>query len=1257
MRKLMSDIELRQSVYDLLSSLRGLDALKKLFWSELNYERENQTLSRRNWPDKAVEALAEDPILLASGGEDFQVIYARLNSKQLLLNLERLVVTQLLKNHPYTLFIFSDFHQERWHFINVKYDVKQEKRQVLRRITVGPGEQLRTATERLSLLDLDNISSESPLAIQERHDEAFDVEKVTKKFFEQYRSVFEKVEQLITKTIPNADQRRLFTQKLFNRLMFIVFIQKKGWLKFNEQTNYLETLWQDYQNDNSTSDKNFYHNRLTHLFFTGLNNPQQTDIIGINNGGFLRQIIGTVPYLNGGLFEQDEDDRNPNIIVPDQAIDVILHKLFSNFNFTVTESTPLDVEVAVDPEMLGKVFEELVTGRHESGSYYTPKPIVSFMCREALKGYLGGYEALVDEHNVEQINVPKARDLLQKLSEVKIVDPACGSGAYLLGMLHELHSLTRLLDTRAQPENARDDYHRKLNIIQNNLYGVDIDEFAVNIARLRLWLSLTVEFDGEHPEPLPNLDFKIESGDSLTAPNPENVGQYTLRGQIIRQYRDAKNSYLTMSEGVQKQILKQKINEFKAEIALITHGSNKVNGFDWAVEFAEVFSQKGFDIVLANPPYGATVGDRVRDLYFDRLTDGAQSKDTYGLFMARGLQLLRSGGQLCYIVSDTWRTIKTHKPLRKLFLEKTTIAHFIDLPSWVFDATVNTCILTVAKNTASESHDLIAADLRSLQIGDWNKLTENLAAIAAHSVDLQTIDYARYTYPQSLIATYDNLSLFIGSPKLYQLLSNSNFSRLGTIADVKVGLQTSDNDYYLRKRRGARGSYEILDESKLLTDADIAGLSDDEKLNGVAPNKYNNRCFLPFDKGGESNTDEGWLPNYYVPTQYLIDWSRDAVHRLRTATIADVKRRKKEFNKIEPQEEHRIASRFQNSEYYFQEGITFSPTGIYSPTFRLGSGCIFGNKGSTIFVRGIESRVLLGFLTSIVSRYLLKSYVSHTVETGEEVLTRLILPSLSPDLHDRIKTLVESIINQQKHNQSYPYHLHEQKEIDAIIYQLYELDYEDIREIELWYCRRYPKLAKAQGVLAEVKEKYERHIEHCSRVLTKPPTYWKSHPILSLIAQGEGSKLEFKETLRVDIKTNTKNKDVLLASLKNITAFLNTDGGTLLIGVSDNLEIKGLEPDYTFGKGKNKDGFENNLRQIMESKITPYPLHPNKVLVMVEFFTLPEGEICQVEVKPLDLSEIAYLEGKIFIRDGNRTKELKGDTLESWKQKRNPSLN
>jgi len=408
------------------------------------------------------------------------------------------VVTQLLKDYPYALFIFSNANQEKWHFLNVKYDVKQDKRQVFRRIQVSPGEQLRTATESLSLLDLDNISSQSPLAIQERHDEAFDVEKVTKKFFEKYRLVFEKVEQLISQTLPNADQRRLFTQKLFNRLMFIVFIQKKGWLKFNEQTDYLETLWQDYRNDNSKLDKNFYRDRLTHLFFTGLNNPQQTDIIGINNGGFLRQLIGTVPYLNGGLFEQDEDDRNPKIIVPDQAIEALKGYLSSKLN---SEN------------------------------------------KEAI-------ELFVDEYNAINLKNPEA--VLAALKQVKVCDPACGSGAYLLGMLHELLDLRQCLFA-TKGIDSKTVYQRKLEIIETNIYGVDIDPFAVNIARLRLWLSLAVEYEGNDPPPLPNLKFKIETGDSLIAPNPEGSGM--VREEFIHRFREAKAKYLRAHLGSDKQSL------------------------------------------------------------------------------------------------------------------------------------------------------------------------------------------------------------------------------------------------------------------------------------------------------------------------------------------------------------------------------------------------------------------------------------------------------------------------------------------------------------------------------------------------------------------------------------------------------------------------------------------------------------------------------------------------------------------------------
>ncbi len=342
-----------------------------------------------------------------------------------------------------------------------------------------------------------------------------------------------------------------------------------------------------------------------------------------------------------------------------------------------------------------------------------------------------------------------------------------------------------------------------------------------------------------------------------------------------------------------------------------------------------------------------------------------------------------------------------------------------------------------------------------------------------------------------------------------------------------------------------------------------------------------------------------------------------------------------------------------NVEFRFQKGITYSRTGEYAPTFRLSAGRILESKSCGLFPENFDIETLLGILCSKVARYLLKVFIMHSVETSVGTIGDLPIKRPRDNIDHQLKKLVAKIIEQQKIKPKYPYHLHEQKEIDDIIYQLYELDYEDIREIELWYCRRYPKLAKAQGILAEVKEKYERHIEHCNRVLAKPPSYWKSHTILTLIAQGEGSKLEFKETLRVDIKTNTKNKDVLFASLKTITAYLNTDGGTLLIGVSDTLEIKGMERDYVYGEAQNKDLFQNQLRQFLEQKIKPFPLPHNQV--SVEFITLPKGEICQINVKPLDKSEIAYLDQKVFIRDGNRSKELKDEPLEYWKQKRKPS--
>jgi TaqI-like C-terminal specificity domain/Eco57I restriction-modification methylase len=717
-------LELQESIKYSLQNLRNLNSLKKLFWSELNYERENKELSRRTLTDAVTNEIEGEPLLLASGGANkaFHVIYTRLKSENLSRQGERVVVNHLLQEHPYTLFVFSNKSQSHWHFLNVKYDSSPQKRRLFRRISVGQGEQLRTATERISLLDLERISpTAAPLDIQTVHDEAFDVEAVTQEFFKEYRRTFEKVEGLI-QGIGGDERKRLFTQKLFNRLMFIAFIEKKGWLKFQGSTDYLTAFWQSYQTDEETPNKNFYRDRLSHLFFSGLNNPQEQDIAGINNGGFLKELIGSVPYLNGGLFEQDDDDKNPKIIVPDDCIDTILHDLFQRFAFTVTESTPLDVEVAVDPEMLGKVFEELVTGRHESGSYYTPKPIVSFMCREALKGYLktkvtneshDTVAEFVDEHNPDNLVNPEA--ILEALRSVKCCDLAAGSGAYLLGMLHELLDLRQsLFASKGLDSNTV--YQRKLDIIENNLYGVDKDVFAVNIARLRLWLSLAVEYQGKKPNPLPNLKYKIEIGDSLIAPSPANTGM--IRSELIDQYRQKKAEYMRTHEGGRKQKLEHEINELKTQIALVTHGNIKLQGFDWSLEFAEVFVDGGFDILVSNPPYVRhelirNIKPTLKNIYPYIYTG---KSDLYCFFYARALKLLKKGGMLAFISSNKWFWAEYGENLRKYISDNYqihSITDFGDLPLFQ-NVTAYPSIFIVQNKSCSES-SITFTRIQSLQ--------------------------------------------------------------------------------------------------------------------------------------------------------------------------------------------------------------------------------------------------------------------------------------------------------------------------------------------------------------------------------------------------------------------------------------------------------------------------------------------------------------------------------------------------------------
>ena len=492
-----------------------------------------------------------------------------------------------------------------------------------------------------------------------------------------------------------AEKRRLYTQRLFNRLMFLRFIEKKGWLTYNGNREYLRTLFD--ATEASETDESFLNDRLFWAFFRGLGNVTNL----LEESAEVVERRGNVPFLNGGLFEMhDEYDQRNAVHIPNDKFAEIL-KLFERYNFTVTESTPLDIEVAVDPEMLGKVFEELVTGRHGTGSYYTPRPVVSFMCRESLKICLQNktdetletLQAFVDDDKATEIRDPEK--VLKVLQTLRICDPACGSGAYLLGMMSELLRLREAL-FRSQNVDPRTTYQRKLDIIQQNLYGVDKDEFAVNIAMLRLWLSLAVDYDDDTPEPLPNLDYKVATGDSLTGPTPEPPDeQFSLEEPLIQQIQEHQTEYLITHTDSEKQKLREAIAELKGQL----HGwQANEDEFVWRVEFPEVFQEGGFDIVIGNPPYVRqeliSPIRRVLQQLFPEVYAG--TADLYVYFYKRGAELLGANGVLTYITSNKFLRAAYGRRLREFFINRMRLHILIDFGSVsVFGASVNTCIVLV----------------------------------------------------------------------------------------------------------------------------------------------------------------------------------------------------------------------------------------------------------------------------------------------------------------------------------------------------------------------------------------------------------------------------------------------------------------------------------------------------------------------------------------------------------------------------------
>jgi len=440
---------------------------------------------------------------------------------------------------------------------------------------VGVHEPNHTAQKQLGGL----LMQEGRLTL-EQIEEAFNIESVTKKFFEDYKSLFlqikENMDQImaLNKKVKTEFERceidaANFAKKLLGQIVFLYFLQKKGWLVVAK-----DEAW-------GTGDRKFLHNRYLKNrnlnFFDNTLEPFFYEALAIERkGDYYTALECKVPFLNGGLFEPlrgyDWEDTHLNL---DNQVFEKIFEIFNLYNFTVREDEPLEKEVAVDPEMLGRVFESLIetNERKEFGAFYTPREIVHYMCQESLINYLNSYfnkiknkssissdweenlfntaknvidgeekislkdlellihegeasieiDALIEtgELKSKSFSLPisireNAEAIDNSLTEIKICDPAIGSGAFPVGMMNEIVRSRKVLTPYIENKNNRTEYDFKWHCIENNLYGVDIDPGAIEIAKLRLWLSLVVDEESyDDIRPLPNLDYKIVCGNSL----------------------------------------------------------------------------------------------------------------------------------------------------------------------------------------------------------------------------------------------------------------------------------------------------------------------------------------------------------------------------------------------------------------------------------------------------------------------------------------------------------------------------------------------------------------------------------------------------------------------------------------------------------------------------------------------------------------------------------------------------------------------
>ena len=679
---------------------------------------------------------------------------------------------------------------------------------------------------------------------------ALQLKEVNKQFYAIVAKFFDDLVKELIKQGKSPEDAKQFSSRLLGRMLFVWFLRKMEII--HEEFGYFEM--------EGLSATDYYEEKIKLLFFSTLN----TDISDRSHQDYL------TPYLNGGLFEPKENDfANEKMKFPEDYFKNLFAR-FNEFNFTTDESSADFEMIAVDPEMLGQVFENLLASQNEDtgqnarkskGAFYTPRDIVSFICKESLREYLyekvgnstfnQGIDFLIDYSDAEFLarkstsgadlwgvnSKSVTKKIVEALDNYKVIDPACGSGAFPMGMLQ------LLLRTYERLLKSFDPYAIKLSIIENSIFGVDIEPMAIEISRLRAWLSVIIdEPDKQNIQPLPNLDFKFVCANSLTSLSKGDDALFDDQ-ELDKKLSEIRQKYFNARVKTSKEIWQDKYYDLTTGKVQLGESvrSEQLKSFDpfkvkSPATFFDSFFMFGvnkFDAVIGNPPY---VGTKKRSAADKKNLENefGFADDLYSHFFFKGINLLEDGGSLSYITSKTFWTIQTKRNLRELLLSK-NISYIFDTANPFESAVVDTAITTV-KNSTYElentikffdgSQNLLEPVIFEVEqetyVNAQNKVIfkpspENLKIYELYGSKVKELHekwWDKISTSRKIDQNREELERFRKS------LQPGDIALLGCLTEGGVGLQTGNNGKYIAVRKSTKWANNILESRpKKLKDA------------------------------------------------------------------------------------------------------------------------------------------------------------------------------------------------------------------------------------------------------------------------------------------------------------------------------------------------------------------------------------------------------------------------------------------------------